>query len=651
MGHSAAERAFDHPALADTTLARLFEDAADRHADRPAQTYKGGYLDRALVPAVLPAPDPDSFRSLTYADYRDVVHALAAGFRDLGVGPDDRVALFSHTRAEWAQCDFALLAAGAVVATVYPTTSERGVATLLADAGASGAVVAGDSELARALSAADADGVDLEFVVTLDAVDPPADPPVPVHSLAAVHDRGAAAFDAATYEGWLDARSPADLATIIYTSGTTGAPKGVPLTHRNLRANVNQCFRRFGPRPDRSPDVPTVDADTRTLSYLPLSHVFERLAGHFLMVAAGAEVAYAESTDTLRDDFRAVRPTCGTSVPRVYERLHEAVRREAADAPLGERLFGWAASVARRAGRDEGSGPLFALEHRLADALVFRRVRAGLGGRIDFLISGGGSLNPDLCALFHGMGLPVLEGYGLTETSPVVAVNPPEAPRVGTVGPPVLDCEVRLDESVAPDAAADAAGPVGELLVRGPNVFDGYWDRPEETAAAVTADGWFRTGDVVERRPDGYLRFVERAKELLTLSTGKNVAPGPLEDVVAMDAVVDQCLVYGDGRKFVAALVVPDPEGVREWADREGVDLPADDPGLAADDRVRERVWAAVTAANEGFERHERIKAVRLVPDPFTEENGLLTPTLKKRRRAILDRWSSLADEPYDESP
>ena len=633
-----AEQSVESPVLGDSTLGRMFEESAARNADAPAQAYKGGVYPRTLSPGVLPPAPNGQFRSLAYGELRDLVRNLAAGFRELGLEADDRVAIFAHTRMEWAQTDFAVLAAGGVVVTIYPTTTPGQVRHLLDDSGASVVVVEGADELDTVLEVAD--DLALSAIVAMDAVDDRGRDDV--LTLASLHERGAAAFDREAYESWLDERSPEDLASLIYTSGTTGRPKGVKLTHRNFRANVNQCYRRFGPRPGS--DAPSISPGSRAVSFLPLAHVFERLAGHFMMFAAGAQVAYAESPDTLREDFGHVRPTSGTSVPRVYEKIFEAVREEASSSALRRRIFEWAVDVGQRHFRAERPGAWLSLQHAVADRLVFSQVREALGGEIEMLISGGGSLSADLCALYHAMGLPIMEGYGLTETSPVVSANPPEAPRVGTIGPPVVDCEVRLDESVVgPEQREAHEGDVGELLVRGPNVTAGYLNLPGETRRAFTElDGeqWFRTGDIVAREDDGYLVFVERAKQLLTLSTGKNVAPGPIEDAFVASELVEQAMVVGDDRKFVGAILVPNVAAVRAWADREGVDLPADDWALCRDERVRERLRSEVETVNEPLEPHERIKQFRLVPVEFTEENDLLTPTMKKKRRNIQERFA-----------
>ncbi|WP_135821474.1 AMP-dependent synthetase/ligase [Halostella litorea] len=643
-----AEREYTDEVIGDTTLPRMFEDAAERHRQRPAQRYKGGVYDRSLVGSVLTAAPAGEFRTLSYADMRSIVRNLATGFRDLGVAGGDRVGIYAATRMEWAQCDFALLAAGAAVTTVYRGSSRSQVRYLLDDPDADAVVVEGRDQLDSVLAVED--DLDLSFVVTMDAVDSDRDD---VYTLAEVHERGATAYDPDEYESWVDARDPEDLASLIYTSGTTGQPKGVKLTHRNFRSNVNGIRRRYAPRPDREAGGGTIDEETRTVSFLPLAHVFERTAGHFVMFASGACVAYAESPDTLREDFRAVEPTSATSVPRVYEKIYDAIREQASESDLKERIFEWATDVGREYHESDSPGVGLRARKAVADRLVFDQVKDALGGEIEFLISGGGSLSPDLCALYHGMGLPIYEGYGLTETSPVVAVNPPDAPEVGTIGPPLPDVDVRIDDSVvSAEQFADAEGEVGELFVRGPNVTEGYWNKPEETDAAFVeaddgGDPWFRTGDIIQRRHDDYLVFRERAKQLLVLSTGKNVAPAPIEDAFASSDVVEQCLVMGDGEKFVSALLVPNVERVRAWADGEGIDLPEERAALCRDDRVHEFVQAEVDRINERFESHERIKQFRLVPEEFSEDNDLLTPTMKKKRRNILDRFADEIESIY----
>ncbi|ELY90271.1 AMP-dependent synthetase and ligase [Natrialba hulunbeirensis JCM 10989] len=661
-----AEREYDDEVIGTTTLGRMFEETAERNTNRPAQRYKGGVYDRSLTDDVLPAADPGSFNAISYAEMRDIVRNLAAGFRDLGVESGDRVGIFSNTRMEWAQTDFALLSASAVVTTVYTSSSPDQVSYLLDDPDADGVVVENQDLLERVLEVEDE--LALEFIVSIDELDG-YDDRDDILTLAELHDRGAGAFDEDAYQEWVDEPAMDDLASLIYTSGTTGKPKGVQLTHSNFRSNVNQIRKRFAPRPDRDDDVPVIDSDCQAMSYLPLAHVFERTAGHFLLFASGACVAYAENPDTLQEDFSTVQPNTATSVPRVYEKIYDAIREQASESPVKKRIFEWATDVGVEYQRADSPGPILNAKRALADKLVFSTVREALGGEIEILISGGGSLSPELCRLYHAMGLPIFEGYGLTETSPVVAVNPPEEPKIGTIGPTVTDVDISIDESVVDQDAFDDPGMVGELLTRGPNVTQGYWNKPSATDRAFTdaaqPDGgaaledpdadaaggqWFRTGDVVHLRDDGYIEFRDRVKQLIVLSTGKNVAPGPIEDAFAASEVVEQCMVVGDGEKFIGALLVPNVEHIREWADEEGIDLPADLESLCDDKRVREYVQQEVDRANEDFEKHETIKQFELVPQEFTEENEMLTPTMKKKRRVIMDRFEDRVDRIYDES-
>ena len=653
-----AEREYTDEVTGQDTLGELFASTARRNADREAQWYKGGVYDRTMAGVAYPEALDGEFASLTYADMRDVVESLTAGFRDLGVEHGDRVGMFANTRMEWAQSDFALLSAGAVVTTVYTESEAPQVEYLLGDPGATGVVVENGALLERVLAVADS--LEVEWAVVMDAFEAPEDPDIEVHSLADVYERGSDAFDREAYESWLAGCSLDDLASLVYTSGTTGDPKGVKLTHGNFRSNVNQVRKRFGPRPDKDPDVPVIDEHTRTLSFLPLAHVFERLAGHFSMFAAGGTVAYAESPDTVQEDLGKVRPSGATSVPRVYERLFDAMREQAAGSDVRERIFQWALEVAKEYGKvkrapDDGPGLALRVKHAVADRLVYSDVREGVGGRVDSFISGGGSLSTELAQMFDGMDIPISEGYGLTETAPVVSTNPPEAPKHGTLGPPVVDCEVMVDETVVgEDRREEADGPVGELLVRGPNVTDGYWRKPEATDDAFTAaeddgDDWFRTGDIIEIDEDGYLVYHDRLKTLVVLDTGKNVAPQPIEDGFSTSERVEQVMVTGDDEKFIGALIVPNFEQVRRWADREGLDLPDDPEGICEDDRVHEWIAEEVDRVNTEFPKHSRIKQFELVPIEWTAENDYLTPSMKKKRRTIRDGFDDYIDRIYED--
>ena len=641
-----AEKEYDDEVIGWNTIAEMIDETVERHAALDAGMYKGGVYDRTLVEnGVIDEAADEKFASLSYEEFGAVYRRLAFGFDELGVGRGDRVGLFSNTRLEWAMSDFALLSRGAVVSSVYASSSPRQVKYLLDDPGASGVVVENQELLERVLEVED--DLSLDFIVTVDSVADGYTGRDDVHTLGDVYEMGDEAYDDDTFEGWLDETDVDDLATLIYTSGTTGQPKGVKLTHRNFRSSVNQSRKRFGPRPDKDEDLPTIDETDRAVSFLPLAHSFERMAS-FLMYGSGAAVAYAESPDTLKDDFAEVRPTTGTSVPRVYEKVYDAIREDAGSSPVKKKIFNWATGVGESYYKTDSPGAVLSFKHTVADKLVFSKVREALGDEIEFMISGGGSLSADLCALYHGMGMPILEGYGLTETAPIVSSNPPEDPRIGTIGPPMPDVEVKLDESVAPpELRKENDGNVGELLVKGENITDGYWEKPEETEEAFTDDGWFRTGDVIRIDDDGYLTFVDRAKELIVLSTGKNVPPQPIENDFSTSALVEQSMVIGDNEKFIAALMVPSFDAVRKQAKEEDVDIPDDEDEICEDETVRGWIQEEVDEVNQNYEKYETIKKFELVAEEWTEENEMLTPSLKKKRRNILEKHSDAVEKIY----
>ena len=661
----AAEREYEDPLGERGTIPELFERSAEANLDEPAQMYKGGVYDRSMTGVVPPAPD-GGYASLSYRTMRDIVRHLAAGFREVGLERGERVGILSDTRMEWAQSDFALLSAGCVVSTVYTDSSPNQVEYLLDDPGATGVVVENEELLDRVFEVEDE--LDLSVIVLIDDPETPYDRD-DVYTLREIHDIGEAVFEQESYERWLDSTDPDDLASLIYTSGTTGKPKGVRLTHRNFRSNVHQVRRRAGPRPDE-PERPSIDEDTVAISFLPLAHVFERFSGHFQMFAAGAAVGYAESTDTIADDLEGIQPTAGGSVPRVYERIFDRMRDQASESPIKEKIFEWALSVAKEYQAADEPGPALRVKHGIADRLVYQDVRESLGGNIEIMVSGGGSLAEDLCRMFNGMGITIVEGYGLTETSPVLSVNSPDDIRPGTLGPALVGVDVAIDESKGKgEEGTYEDSAVGELLVRGDNVTDGYWNRPAATDRAFTAnpfeeedsdltaqetaaDGsgkWFRTGDLVEQTADGFLIFHDRLKQLLVLDTGKNVAPQPIEDAFATNDRIGQIMVVGDGEKFIGALIVPNFERLQKWADENDYSLPESRDELVNDEHVIEWIEESVAEVNQQFEKHERVKKFALVSEEWTPENDMLTPSLKKKRDTIIDASQRRLDEIYAE--
>ena len=643
-----AEAEYTDEVIGETTIPRMFFDSVERNADRDCQLYKGGIYDRSLVAAgVVPAAPAGEYAPLTYREVGDIVARLATGFRELGVEGDDRVSIYADTRMEWAQTDMAIQAAEGVATTVYTESSAPQVRYLLEDPGSIGVVVE-NADLVRTLGEVE-DELPLRFVVTIDEVPEEATEgfDADVYSLAEVYELGDANHDEDTLERWLDRRDWTDLSSLVYTSGTTGDPKGVMLKHKHWRSLLNAVRKRLGPRPDKPADMPQIEAGKTAIAFLPLAHAFER-SGHFHSLGTGVTIGYAESPDTIADDIQQIKPQTANSVPRVYERIYNGMREQAADSPVSKRIFEWAVEVGKQYDDAESPGVGLRLKFSLADRLVFSKVREALGGNIELFVSGGGSLSTDLAKLYRAMGITIIEGYGLTETAPGLVFNPPEDIRVGTMGPALHNVELKLDPTVVDaETKAEVDGEVGELLAKGPNVFDGYWNKPEETEEAFTETGWFRTGDIISRDDAGYYSFVDRLKNLIVLDTGKNVAPEPIEDEFGTSARVDQIMVTGDDEKFIGAVIVPNFESLDAWAEEEGLDLPEDGTELVSDERVREWIGEEVEAVNERLAHHETIKEFRLVPEEWTAENDALTPSLKKKRRVIRRRHEQLIDEIY----
>jgi long-chain acyl-CoA synthetase len=559
-------------------------------------------------------------------DWFDRVRDLALGLASLGVDTGDRVAIMSESRPDWLTADLAILTLGGVTVPVYATLTPAQARYIINDAGARVAFVSTAEQLEK-LQAVRHQLPALEAIVTFAAT--PAGS-TSVLSLDALIARGHARLMGEWGVGrqFRDATRevrPAQLATIIYTSGTTGEPKGVMLSHANLISNMLAGHT-----------IVPVKEDDVSLSFLPLSHSFERLVS-YVYLAHGVTIVFAESMETVGRDLTIVRPTVMTGVPRVYEKFQARILERGHALPQPRRtLFHWGVKVAHSKARAESrggrAGGILALEAAIADRLVFSKIRDNIGGRLWGLVSGSAPLPVDAAEFFHGLGLPIIEGYGLTETSPVVSANPIGAARIGTVGKPVPGVEVRIADD-------------GEILVRGPNVMMGYYNKPEETAA-VLKDGWFYTGDIGELDAEGYLRITDRKKDLLVTSGGKKVAPQPIEAILKRSPLVAEVVLLGDRRRFVAALIVPDFTAL----ERRLKDLgrpPADPDVLVGREDVVALYDEIITALNRELSQFERIKKFRVLPREFTIASGELTPTMKVKRKAVEQNWAAEIEELY----
>ncbi len=593
--------------LPEGTLCGLFLGATERHAERVAYRYE----------------ESGRWHDLTYREVRRRVALGVRALRSLGLERGARAAILSNNRPEWAIADYACLCAGVIDVPIYPTLTPGQVAYILRDAGVT-LLFASDAEQLAKIEAIRGECPELRKVVVFT---PP--PELPDWATGWETFLSADASDDVLLpelRAEAMAAEAGDVATILYTSGTTGDPKGVMLTHANLHSNVQAANRTV-----------QVDQGDSSLSFLPLSHVFQRMVD-YLFFDRGVSVAYARSIETVAEDLRVIRPTVVVSVPRLYEKVHARVT--AATGVKGA-LVRWATRVgdlhveARLAGRRPGAWT--ALRYALADRLVFSKLRAGVGGRLRFFVSGGAPLAPEINRFFLSAGILILEGYGLTETSPVTNVNSdvdfPRNFRIGTVGKPVPGTEIRIAED-------------GEILIRGPQVMKGYYRNPEATREAITEDGWFHTGDVGEIDEDGFLRITDRKKDLIVTAGGKNVAPQPIENRLKQNRYVDQAVLLGDRRHFVSLLLVPDFSALEGWAKEQG--LPAGDRRALLDTPQLQRLLRKeLGEAFAELSRYEQPKKVLLLDEPFTVEDGSLTPTQKVKRRVVEERFRQAIDAMY----
>jgi long-chain acyl-CoA synthetase len=569
----------------------------------------------------------DAFLNTSGHDFLEHIRDLSLGLGELGLAAGDRVAVIAESRPEWCITDLAVLTAGDVTVPVYPTLTSGQVRYILNDCAAKVAVVSNRVQVEKIAAVRG----QLSGIATIVVMDADGEAwPEGVMTLADVVTRGHQRFitgaaEARLFKERATAIARDAVATIIYTSGTTGDPKGVMLTHENVLSNVEAAVGVLG-----------VSDEDVALSFLPLSHAFERMV-LYLYLYAGATVVFAESPETLARDMVKVRPTLMTAVPRVFEKLYGRIHEKVAHAPsIRQAIFRWAVDVGRRRsaavrnGRPVGA--LLALQDRLADTLVFHKIREATGGRLRVLVSGSAPLPRTIAEFFDAIGLTIIEGYGLTEASPALTVNPLDRPKFGTVGRALPQVELRVGED-------------GEILARGPNVMRGYYNRPETTRAVLEADGWLHTGDIGTLDREGYLTITDRKKDLIITSSGKSIAPQPIENALRRHALIAEAILLGDRRTFIAALLVPDfPALERQLAAVGGTR-----DALVARADVVALFQAAVDAVNATLAPFETIKRFALLPSEFTIAGGEFTPTMKVKRRVVEERWRAVIETLYEE--
>jgi len=600
-------------------------------------------------PVLRHKPD-DEWLDITWEDLEHRVHAMAGLLHKQGVEPGDRVALLSENRPEWAVTDLAAQLIGGVNVSIYTSLPPSKIAYILRDSGAKVCVVSVPVQRKKVEDVLD-ECPALEQIIVMSTL-PDAPPPNMMHwDEALAQGEAAWAEHEAALMAQAEAVEPDDPSALIYTSGTTGQPKGVILTHRNFCSNVKAALQR----------VPFGEDDEH-LSFLPLAHAFERTAGHTAILAAGATISYAESVEAVTSNLQEVEPTVMISVPRMFEKVYTRVTKQVSEGGVvKQKLFEWAVRTGEMfaaAEQNGGAGPWLKAQKALAHRFVFSTLHKKLGGNLKFAVSGGAALPEEIGTFFQAAGVTIIEGYGLTETAPVMSVNPTDAPRYGTVGHILPGVSVAIqsleDETIVGmvngnDYPTGTTTGEGEILVKGPNVMKGYWDNAEQTRAAFDPDGWYHTGDV-GRFDDGYLRITDRIKHMIVSRGGKNVYPGPIEETFKTQACIDQIVVLGEDRPFLTALVVPDFESLRVRArDRDIDEARLTDAELVEHEDVQDLFQQAFTEYNHDAAAHEKIRNFRLLAEPFTVEDNTLTPTLKLRRSEITERHADRIDAMYEE--
>ncbi len=592
------------------SAAEMLKKNASTFADRTALSYKKG----------------GAFQSLSYSEFYERVLMSARGLRKRGIAPGDRVAIFSENRAGWAIADFSIQSVQAITVPIYATNTAEQAAYVVNHSGSKLIFVSNRHQYDKLLSVRD-QMPSLELVVSFERF--LGSEKLPVYTLYQLMEisEPLSDEDRQRIEQQIDAVQPEDLITIIYTSGTTGVPKGVMLTQYNMLHNVYYSLEK----------LEALGLDEVFLSFLPLSHVLERTAGYYAPLMTGCHVAFCESVDKVVENIKEVRPTVMVSVPRLFEKIHGRVYEDVHKMPLLRRnIFHKAVEIGREYIMRRYIEPrplgLLRIKYRFFDWLVFSKIRKRFGGRLRYFISGGAPLDKHINEFMWTIGIPTFEGYGLTETSPAVALNSPWKVRFGSVGTPVPGTELRLAED-------------GELQVRGPQVMRGYYKAPEETAK-VLQDGWFSTGDIAKIDDDGYVFIVDRKKEIIITAGGKNIAPQPLENLLRMDKYMSQAFVFGDRKPYLVALLTPNIERLIQFGQEQGLDY-LDVEELVANKRIRELYGERVEQINSKLPSYQTIKKFHLLPRDFSVDGGELTPTLKLKRKVIYEKYRDHIEQLY----
>ena len=592
------------------TINQMVQNTIQQHGSKTALSYK---VDK-------------KYQDISYAALAEQIKHFCLGLTELGLQKGDRVALLSENCPEWAITDLAILAGGGVTVPMFSTLTAAQVEYIVRDSGAKILCLSSEKQLQKIKGLVNVP-TNLQHIIIFDDLQDDS-----VHTFNQVCELGQQVENRdQVYQQASEVVAPDELASIIYTSGTTGDPKGAMLTHHNFMSNVQAAKK-----------VVIITPDDVFLSFLPLSHVFERMGGHYLPLSSGATIAYAESLFTVAQNMQEVRPTIMMSVPRLYEAMHEKIIRSVKEGPsTKQKIFYWSvgvgAKVSQALQQKKKPSPILSLKASIADKLVFQKLKAVTGGRLRFFVSGGAPLPKAIAEFFHAAGILILEGYGLTETSAVISANRPDRWKFGTVGLVIPGVEVKIAED-------------GEILSRGQHTMQGYFNKPSDTAEVIDADGWFHTGDIGELDAAGFLTITDRKKNLIILSNGKNVAPQPIENQLKQSPYISEIMLIGDQRKSVAALIVPSFDEIKAYAKEQQLDT-ENVAALVQTREIHRLIRGELSQYSTNFADFERVRLFTLLAEEFTQEAGEMTPTLKLKRPVIMEKHKAAIEKMYgDES-
>ncbi len=567
------------------------------------------------------------YRDISYKEFGEITEEFAMGLSSMGVKREDKVALISENRPEWVYSDFAITGIGAINVPLYPILTADNIEFILQNSESKCIVVSNKYQLNKVLKIRDK-CKNLRFVVIMNEKDKSNDENV--YSFSEIQEKGKT-FGKSNrnfFPGQCELARPDDLCTIIYTSGTTGEPKGVMLTHWNIMSNVQGAHEAL-----------PITKDDLFLSFLPLCHIFERTAGYYTALSAGATIAYAEGIEKIATNMLEIKPTVMTAVPRLFERMYSRIKKNVeSQSPKKQKIFNWGVGIGEemtKYRRSHENPPIgLTVKYKLADTLVFKKLKARTGGRIRFIIVGGAAFPRELGEFFESVGLIVIQGYGLTESSPVLAVNRIDDFKHGTVGKSFPGVELKIAQD-------------GEILAHGPNIMQGYYKNKKETES-VLKDGWLHTGDIGVFDPEGFLIITDRKKHLFKTSGGKYIAPAPLENMFLASKYIEQFVLIGDRRMFLSALIVPDFEALREYADAHRISY-KDEVDLVELKQIYELLQKELQLLQKQLPSFEKVRKFALLDKPFSIENGELTPKLSLKRKVIEERYGNLINDMYNQ--